>query len=242
MEKLAIGRVYTDEHGETEIDDYGWTEEMHEVDVGYQFVFGKINVFVGMVCASGVRANSAESVSERTAIVESDGEESVTIPEVGLTAEFGKRQIQAKEPEMQLDESSEPDYDADSESILPLFEDQLGYGIEEEDYVELPVRARNVGVYMSGAGGNQLDETLLTKEINSSNAAERAGELASARTVLERQLAGIREANRKLAEDQARIQAEAALIQSRQQELTSIQHRRARSRLHGGVACTEEST
>ena len=25
MEKLAIGRVYTDEHGETEIDDSGWT-------------------------------------------------------------------------------------------------------------------------------------------------------------------------------------------------------------------------
>ena len=31
MEKLAIGRVYTDEHGETEIDDSGWTSEMNEV-------------------------------------------------------------------------------------------------------------------------------------------------------------------------------------------------------------------
>ena len=52
MEKLAIGRVYTDEHVETEIDDSGWTSEMNEVDEGYQFVFGKINVFVGMVSTS----------------------------------------------------------------------------------------------------------------------------------------------------------------------------------------------
>ena len=37
MEKLAIWRVYTDEHGETEIDDSGWTSEMNEVDEGYQF-------------------------------------------------------------------------------------------------------------------------------------------------------------------------------------------------------------
>ena len=37
---------------------------------------------------------------------------------------------------MLQDLSSDPDYDADSESILPLFEDRLGYGIEEEDYEE----------------------------------------------------------------------------------------------------------
>ena len=80
----------------------------------------------------------------------------------------------------------EPDYDADSESILPLFEDQLGYGIEEEDYAESPVRARVVGVYMSGNSGSQFDPNLLTKEINASNAAERAAELASARAALER--------------------------------------------------------
>ena len=48
-------------------------------------------------------------------------------------------------------QDSDPDYDADLESILPLFEDLLGYGIEEEDYEESPVRARVVGVYMSGA-------------------------------------------------------------------------------------------
>ena len=30
MEKLAIGRVYTNQYGETEIDDYGWTPEMDE--------------------------------------------------------------------------------------------------------------------------------------------------------------------------------------------------------------------
>ena len=36
MEKLSIGRVYTDDHGETEIDDSGWTPEMQEVDEGYQ--------------------------------------------------------------------------------------------------------------------------------------------------------------------------------------------------------------
>ena len=69
MEKLAIGRVYTDEHGETEIDDPGWTPEMHEVDEGYQFVFGGINVFVGMVSTSGVRANWVESVSDRKSVV-----------------------------------------------------------------------------------------------------------------------------------------------------------------------------
>ena len=45
MEKLAIGRVYTDEHGETKIDDSGWTPEMQEVDEGYQLVFGGINMF-----------------------------------------------------------------------------------------------------------------------------------------------------------------------------------------------------
>ena len=86
-EKLAIRRVYTDEHGETEIDDSGWTSEMQEVDEGYQFVFGGINVFVGMVSTSGIHANSAESVSEPTVVVESDGEESVGTSEVGIIAE-----------------------------------------------------------------------------------------------------------------------------------------------------------
>ena len=41
-----------------------------------------------------------------------------------------------------------PDYDADSESILPLFEDRLGYGIEEEDYEESPVKIK-------GGSGNE---------------------------------------------------------------------------------------
>ena len=68
-------------------------------------------------------------------------------------------------------QSSDSDYDADSESILPLFEDRLGYGIEKEDYEESPVRARVVGVYMSGNTRNQFDPTLLTKEINASNEA-----------------------------------------------------------------------
>ena len=52
---------------------------MNEVNEGYQFVFGKINVFVGMVSTSGIRSNLAESVSEPTMIVGSDGEESVGI-------------------------------------------------------------------------------------------------------------------------------------------------------------------
>ena len=38
------------------------------VDEGYQFVFGKINVFIGMVSTSGIRSNSAESVSEPTVV------------------------------------------------------------------------------------------------------------------------------------------------------------------------------
>ena len=52
---------------------------------------------------------------------------------------------------------------------------------------------------------------------------------------MERQLAEINEANRRLAEERARVQTEAQVVRSRQEELTSIQHRRARSRLHGGV-------
>ena len=142
MEKLAIGRVYTDEHGETEIDDSGWTSEMNEVDEGYQLVFGRINVFVGMVSTSGVRSNTVESVSEPTVVVESDGEESVGTSEVGIIAE--SEEPLAEKPEML--QESDSDYDADSESILPLFEDRLGYGIEEEDYEESPVRTRVVGV------------------------------------------------------------------------------------------------
>ena len=196
MEKLAIGRIYTDEHGETEIDDSGWTPEMEEVEEGYQLVFGGINVFVGMVCASGLRANSAESVSEPTVVVESDGEESVGTSEVGIVAEQEKQLAVNNEEESLAEPCMEPGYDADSESILPLFEDRLGYGIEEEEYEESPVRARVVGVYMSGNGGNQFDPSLLTKEINASNAAERVAELASARAVLERQLAEITEIGR----------------------------------------------
>ena len=126
MEKLAIGRVYTDEHGETEIDDSGWTSEMNEVDEGYQLVFGRITMFVGMVSTSGIRSNSAESVTEPTVVVESDDEESVGTSEVDIIAESEKEQNQVEKPGMLQDLSSDPDYDADSESILPLFEDRLG--------------------------------------------------------------------------------------------------------------------
>ena len=98
---------------------------MNKVDEGYQLVFGGINVFVGMVSMSGVRSNTAESVSEPTIVVESDGEESVGTSEVGIIAES---------EELEMLQESDPDYDADSESILPLFEDRLGYGIEEEEY------------------------------------------------------------------------------------------------------------
>ena len=198
MEKLAIGRVYTNQYGETEIDDYRWSPEMDEVEEGYQLIFGKINVFVGMVSATGDHANESESVSEARTIVESDGEESVGTSQVGIVAE-------EKESEMLLESVSEPDYDADSESILPLFEDRLGYGIEEE-CMQSPIRSRHIGVYMSGsehgadnAGGNQFDPNLLTKEITAENVAARAEELLAAREAIERQLAEVAEANRKLA-------------------------------------------
>ena len=98
---------------------------MDEVEEGYQLIFGKINVFVGMVNVSGNRVNGLDSVSETTAIIESDEEESVRTSQVGIVAK-------EKEPEMLSEPGSEPDYDTDSESILPLFEDRLGYGIEEE--------------------------------------------------------------------------------------------------------------
>ena len=32
MEKLAIGRVYTNHYGETEIDDYGWSSDVCSSD------------------------------------------------------------------------------------------------------------------------------------------------------------------------------------------------------------------
>ena len=91
-------------------------------------------------------------------VVESDGEESVGTSEVGIIAESEEEQNQAEKPEMLQDLSSDPDYDADLESILPLFEDRLGYGIEEEGYEESPVRARVVGVYMSPLS-IKLDQT-----------------------------------------------------------------------------------
>ena len=87
MEKLAIGRVYTNQYGETEIDDYGWSPEMDAVEEGYQFIFGMINVLVGMVNVSGTRVNELDFVSEAMAIVESDGEEFVGTSEVGIVAE-----------------------------------------------------------------------------------------------------------------------------------------------------------
>ena len=151
MEKLTIGRVYG---WSSEMDNYGWSPEMDTVEEGYQFIFGKINVFVGMVNTSGTRVNELDSVSEATAIVESDGEESVGTSEVGIIAEQEEQQVPTKESEILSEPGSEPDYDADSESILPLFEDRLGYGIEEE-YVQSPMHPHHVGVYMSG--GNQFD-------------------------------------------------------------------------------------
>ena len=93
---------------------------------------------------SGIRANSAESVSEPTVVVESDGEESVGTSEVGIIAEPEEQLVVNNEEESLAEPCMEPDYDADSESILPLFEDRLGYAIEEEDYAESPVRARVV--------------------------------------------------------------------------------------------------
>ena len=122
MEKLAIDRVYTNQYGETEINDYGWSPEMDEVEEGHELIFGKINVFVGMVNVSGNHVNCLDSVSEATAVIESDREESVGTSQVGIIAK-------EKELEMLSELDSEPDYDADSESILPLFEDRLGYGI-----------------------------------------------------------------------------------------------------------------
>ena len=122
MVKLAIGSVYTNQYGETEIDNYGWSSEMDEVEEGYQFISGKINVFVGMVNVSGNRVNGLDSVSEATTVIESDGEESVGTSQVSIVAEQEEPEM-LPEPEMQPESVSEPGYDADSESILPLFED-----------------------------------------------------------------------------------------------------------------------
>ena len=85
--------------------------------------------------------------------------------------------------------------------------------------MQSPTRPRHVGVYVKSAentGGNQFDPNLLTKEIIADNATARAEELLAAREVLEKQLADVAEANRKLAVDQAIVQAEQALIQAEQ--------------------------
>ena len=70
---------------------------MDEVDEGYQVIFGKINVFVGMVGATGNRANQLNLVSETTAVVESDGEESVGTSQVGIVVEPEEQLIINKE-------------------------------------------------------------------------------------------------------------------------------------------------
>ena len=64
------------------------------------------------------------------------------------------------------------------------------------------------------ADGNQFDPNLLTKEITADNAAARAEELLAAQEALEKQLADVAEANRKLAADQALVQAEQTHIQT----------------------------
>ena len=77
--------------------------------------------------------------------------------------------------------------------------------------MQSPTRPRHVGVYVNSAGnagGNQFDPNPLTKEITAENAAARAEELLAAREALEKQLADVAEANRKLAADQALVQAE----------------------------------
>ena len=142
-----------------------------------------------MINASGNRVNEFHSVSEATTIIQSDGEASVGTSEVRIVAESEEQQFAAKDPKTLLEQDTEADYDADSESILPLFEDRLGYGIEEE-YVQSPTRPRQVGVYMSG-GGNQFDPTLLIKKITAENAEARTTELVTARAALEKQLTAI---------------------------------------------------
>ena len=104
------------------------------------------------------------------------------------------------------------------------------------------------------SGGNQFDPDLLTKETTADNAATRAQELIIDREAIEKQLADVAEASRKLLEDQARVQveqtrvqaeqarvqaehdrvqAEALAVRNRQEELASVQHWRTRSRQQG---------
>ena len=96
---------------------------------------------------------------------------------------------------------TEADYVADSESILPLFLDRLGYGVEEEEYVQSSTRPRQVRVYIAG-GGNTFDATLLTEEITAENVESRVAEWLSARTTLERQLEEVNARTARLASEQ----------------------------------------
>ena len=54
------------------------------------------NLFVGMVNVSGNRVNGLDSVSETTAIIESDGEGSVGTSQVGIVAEEKEPKILPK--------------------------------------------------------------------------------------------------------------------------------------------------
>ena len=148
MRELAIGEITINSRGERVIDDYGWNPEFDQLETGNIIPFGRISVFVGMIQASGpgFGEKASDSVSGATTMVQSDGEESVGTVEVDFTgnAQAAQSANPAWVPRKAIDE--------DSESILELFEDRYGYGIEEEEeYESSPGPVRRVGVYTAPA-------------------------------------------------------------------------------------------
>ena len=60
MKNLVIGEIITNPEGEKIVDDFGWGPESDHLKTGSSVAFGRVNVFVGMVRASGFVSNDNE--------------------------------------------------------------------------------------------------------------------------------------------------------------------------------------
>ena len=147
MRKLAIGEITINSTGERVVNDVGWSLGSDQIEVGNIIPFGKINVFVGMVHASGpgMDESAYESVSGAATMAQSDGEESVGTTKIDLpvTTQEAQSEELAWAPRKVIEE--------DEESILELFEDRYRYGKEEEEYESSPGPIRRVSVYTAPA-------------------------------------------------------------------------------------------
>ena len=147
MRKLAFGEITINSRGERIVNDVGWSLGSDQIEVGNIIPFGKINVFVGMVHASepNLEDSAYESESGTATMAQSDGEESVGTTEIDLPVTT--QEVQLEEPAW----TPRRVVEEDEESILELFKDRYGYGLEEEEYESSPGPIRRVGVYTAPA-------------------------------------------------------------------------------------------